>query len=71
MDKHQNHVHLAYPHSYDEKFEIVTFKHSVHIALKNDKGCFIGFDQTGKLLPACTLTSEHPHTRLFLKLSKS
>jgi len=71
MNKHQNHVYLASPHNFNEKFEIVTFKYSAHVALKDDRGCFIGFDQTGKLVPPCTLTSKHPHTRLFLKMSKS
>ena len=66
MDK--RHVYLGTPHCRNEQFEIVVFQYSTHIALKNARGCFIGFNENGTLLPPCTLTSQDPQTRLFIAI---
>ncbi len=61
-------VHLGTPHCRNEQFELVVFPSSTYIAMKNARGCFIGFNDNGTMIPPCRLTAQDPQTRLLLTM---
>lgn len=71
MDKEKDHIYLGFPRNHDEQFEIVIFPYSMYIALKDSRGCFMGFDRSGRQVSSCALSPSHPQTKLFLKMVKT
>lgn len=67
MEKAKGRLRLATPQNKNEEFEVVYLKSHIYIALKDSRGCFVGFDRDGEQVDPCSLSSSDPRTRLYLK----
>ena len=59
MDEQKDKLLLRRPENYDghEVFEVVITRSPIHIALRDRRGCYIGFDEDGELVKPCSLSS--------------
>lgn len=56
MDKRRNKVRLACPQDNNQVFEIEETNDPSYVALKDSRGCYMGFNSSGRLEEPCGLT---------------
>lgn len=68
MQKKKNRLRLAYPRDGNEDFELVLTENPIYIALRDSRGCYIGFNSQGEPVEPCTLDLQSDQVRLHLRL---
>ncbi len=67
MDSRKGKLRLGIPKDGNQHFGVVLTPSPIYIALRDNRGCYVGFNSTGDRLP-CGLQLRDPQDLLFLRL---